>query len=478
MLAKATASVSNTAGTTQIQLGDVSFDVDNVKFWNGTSTNSFAGNTINLSIGNEVTVTQNSTGLTQTTGPLTDDAAASTKTFTFNGGKLSLKVDDTLNSLVRGASYTTTVSHANSWKVQMYESNGTTARGSAVTLNDTDVSNPSKLANIQVGNPGDGLLLDLDSSELQSMQTFTTSVINFNVSQATTTIAQVKDINSVAKGNAVALSGTTSGSIVDLGNNMKLSYDGSKAVKPGIVNFTVNDVTPITYQMSLKQDVDSDGFYERTLVSNQDFNLGDKVLLKGSGVEVQTSVGTTSADYATFSIENGVTDNSAKLQIGANAGQTVSLEINDMRATALQLSTDTSGGGLQTVTLLGGKNQQVWFTTDPGANDGSSDNKPQYSLDVTSNDKAQAAMAVIDDAVQRVSSERARLGAIQNRLEYTVDNLKTMSENVTSSESRIRDVDTAEEMTKFTKNNILNQAAQAMLAQANQLPQGVLQLLK
>ena len=77
-----------------------------------------------------------------------------------------------------------------------------------------------------------------------------------------------------------------------------------------------------------------------------------------------------------------------------------------------------------------------------------------------------------------VSTERSNLGAFQNRLEHTTNNLQTSNENLTSAESRIRDLDMAEEMTNFTRNNILNQAGQAMLAQANQLPQGILQLLK
>ena len=101
-----------------------------------------------------------------------------------------------------------------------------------------------------------------------------------------------------------------------------------------------------------------------------------------------------------------------------------------------------------------------------------------YTLDVSTHEKAAAAITVFDDAIQRVSAERSRMGAVQNRLEYTVDNLKYMSENTTASESRIRDLDMALEMTNYTKNNILVQSAQAMLAQANQMPQGVLQLLK
>ncbi|CAM3526789.1 flagellin [Marinicrinis lubricantis] len=84
----------------------------------------------------------------------------------------------------------------------------------------------------------------------------------------------------------------------------------------------------------------------------------------------------------------------------------------------------------------------------------------------------------IDDQIKEVSSARSYLGAQQNRLEMTINNLNTTVENLTASESRIRDVDMAKEMMNFTKNNILTQAAQSMLAQANQTPQGVLQLLR
>ncbi|MBP1925702.1 flagellin [Sedimentibacter acidaminivorans] len=89
-----------------------------------------------------------------------------------------------------------------------------------------------------------------------------------------------------------------------------------------------------------------------------------------------------------------------------------------------------------------------------------------------------AAIKIIDDAIKLVSDERATMGANQNRLEHTINNLGTSSENLSAAESRIRDVDMAKEMSTFSKNNILSQAAQAMLAQANQQPQQVLQLLR
>lgn len=99
-------------------------------------------------------------------------------------------------------------------------------------------------------------------------------------------------------------------------------------------------------------------------------------------------------------------------------------------------------------------------------------------IDVSTQSKASAAITTIESAIQKVSSERSKLGAYQNRLEHTIANLGTSSENLTSAQSRIADVDMAKEMSTFSKNNILSQAAQAMLAQANQQPQQVLQLLR
>lgn len=100
------------------------------------------------------------------------------------------------------------------------------------------------------------------------------------------------------------------------------------------------------------------------------------------------------------------------------------------------------------------------------------------SIDVSTQDGATSAVQVIKDAINKVSSTRGDLGALQNRLEHTINNLGVTTENMTAAESRIRDVDMAKEMMNYTKNNILVQASQSMLAQANQTPQGVLQLLK
>ncbi|MCM3623101.1 flagellin [Brevibacillus borstelensis] len=133
-----------------------------------------------------------------------------------------------------------------------------------------------------------------------------------------------------------------------------------------------------------------------------------------------------------------VMNNSLTMQIGANEGQTMNIGISDMSAKALGVA----------------------------------------GVDVTSAAGAQSAITTLDNALKQVSSERSKLGAYQNRLEHTINNLNTSSENLTAAESRIRDTDMAKEMMEQTKNNILAQAAQAMLAQANQQPQGVLQLLR
>lgn len=128
----------------------------------------------------------------------------------------------------------------------------------------------------------------------------------------------------------------------------------------------------------------------------------------------------------------------ATFQVGANSNQSISISIGDMRAEA-----------------LGVKN-----------------------VDLTTAKGSQEATATIQAAIEKVSTERAGLGAVQNRLEYTISNLDNTTENLTSAESTLRDVDMAKEMMTFSKNNILNQAAQAMLAQANQQPQNVLSLLR
>ncbi|WP_277619836.1 flagellin [Fervidobacterium thailandense] len=100
------------------------------------------------------------------------------------------------------------------------------------------------------------------------------------------------------------------------------------------------------------------------------------------------------------------------------------------------------------------------------------------SLNVESQDSSERTITVVDNAIQKVSSVRSQIGAVQNRLEHTIANLQIAAENLTAAESRIRDADMAKEMMQFTKYQILMQSGMAMLAQSNALPQNVLQLLR
>uniref|UniRef100_UPI00064A0F91 flagellin n=1 Tax=Geobacillus sp. ZGt-1 TaxID=1631556 RepID=UPI00064A0F91 len=127
-------------------------------------------------------------------------------------------------------------------------------------------------------------------------------------------------------------------------------------------------------------------------------------------------------------------------------------------------------GGIANAKFAGGTANKLTDVSNAGTD--------EYALDIMSFSGATAAISKIDIAINTVSTERARLGSYQNRLEHTINNLDTSAENLTAAESRIRDVDMAKEMMEFTKQNILTQAAQSMLAQANQQPQSVLQLLR
>lgn len=216
----------------------------------------------------------------------------------------------------------------------------------------------------------------------------------------------------------------------------------------------------------------------KTLIEgNSTLNTAYSVAVSGSKVTLTQNAGQESATAPTLTYESKAGAGfSASMQIGANSGQSMAIDINDMRSLALGVSSGAGTAG-QTVEVDGVKYAVAWTSTKSVTN-GTDNVGAEFALDVSNHDNATAAVKVINDAINSVSAERSKLGAFQNRLEHTINNLGTSSENLTASESRIRDVDMAKEMMEFTKNNILTQAAQAMLAQANQQPQGVLQLLR
>jgi len=252
------------------------------------------------------------------------------------------------------------------------------------------------------------------------------TTIDFSGMEGTSTLtAVIAQINSYTEVTGVVA--TASGNNVKLdqvnfGSDAQLVIGGTNAALYG-GTVTAGVDAQVTF-------VDDEG------VSQQVTGIGQEVIYRGASFIAAGAAAST----ATIT----VTASGASLQIGANKDQSMLVDINEM-------STATLGDAA------------VGFIKD---------------INVQSQAGANRAIATIDKALSQVSAERSKLGAFQNRLEHTINNLGTTSENLTASESRIRDVDMAKEMMEYTKNNILQQAAQAMLAQANQQPQGVLQLLR
>jgi len=286
-----------------------------------------------------------------------------------------------------------------------------------------------------------------------SLKTENTDIVAANVSAGTTGVTEDKltldgtdyDVNQSYQIKIEA--GSTSGKKITL-----LTSDGTEIATADDQDIT-NDVT-----------LDGTGTHKITIAANA--ITGDGTINFAVGVKSTytiTNTATNEATTATRTTTNGVVDIGAfritvdknltdgedatafvvsgeaiRFQIGANEDQSMRIAIRDMRAQNLKVD----------------------------------------KIDVTSHANAKKAITTIQNAIEQVSTERSKLGAYQNRLEHTISNLGTSSENLTAAESRIRDVDMAKEMMEFQKNNILTQAAQAMLAQANQIPQAVLQLLK
>ena len=179
-----------------------------------------------------------------------------------------------------------------------------------------------------------------------------------------------------------------------------------------------------------------------TQAANDTNTTTDRSAIADELTQLQTEITriATTTQFNTQNLLNGKFSHK-NLQVGALAGQKITISINSMTATALKI-------------------------------DGNKGNS------VSDFAKAGTTMSNVQKAISAVSKERSKLGAIQNRLEHTINNLDNISENTSSAESRIRDTDMAEEMVEYSKNNILAQAGQSMLAQANQSTQGVLSLLQ
>ncbi|GAB6931753.1 flagellin N-terminal helical domain-containing protein [Calditerricola satsumensis] len=273
---------------------------------------------------------------------------------------------------------------------------------------------------------------------------------NTSAPAATDLVAELINNNNWTAGSDGQLSATAADAVTKLNDTDKLKM----VVNGYTIEVMLNTVGEGTYNAGddmtqLASDLETD--INAALANYKDLTGVDfgtvTVSVKDGALVVESSnPDTVTIQFGVYDVSNALglagtgtaVTGGLNFHIGANKGQTLNLQLNDMRAAALNVA----------------------------------------DVDISTADGAQNAIAKLDSALKKVSEERAKLGAIQNRLEHTINNLGTAAENLTAAESRIRDVDMAKEMMEFTKMNILAQAATAMLAQANQTPQGVLQLLR
>ena len=260
------------------------------------------------------------------------------------------------------------------------------------------------------------------------------------------------------------------GANVDVGDSFQIvvsDYNENEETKKATATVTLLDAAGMQIAQAVNADLSQDinfsgNEYALTIKAGAitgegnatlDFGVKADYTVSRAGVQIQQRTGVVSTsgtvDVGGFQLtvdKNLTKDKGATVevsgkgllfQIGANENQYIRLALSDMRSTGLGVD----------------------------------------QLMVDSYENANDAVVSIDKAIQDVSGERSKLGALQNRLEHTISNLGTSAENLQAAESRIRDLDMAEEIMAFTKNNILQQAATAMLAQANMAPQSVLQLL-
>jgi flagellin len=285
--------------------------------------------------------------------------------------------------------------------------------------------------------------------------TIKTEATQATAADGTVDFSTAKDVSSkelIINGTKIDFSGMTSAKTQDIINKINEYSDktGVKASGTTVISLaqgqygsdakiTLGGADSAEFGGAVAAGVDAEiNIVNNTTKASEDVKgLGQSVIFHGAEFVAKGAA----TDTATITVAGG----GATLQIGANKDQSMTIDVNEVSASTL--GDKANGNMVKGVSLL----------TQASSND---------------------AIKVLDEAMKQVSGERSKLGAFQNRLEHTINNLGASSENLTAAESRVRDVDMAKEMMNQTKNNILAQAAQAMLAQANQQPQGVLQLLR
>ena len=254
------------------------------------------------------------------------------------------------------------------------------------------------------------------------------------------------------------------------GNKISVDQKASGAITgvKTMADVTAQIVSPAQDEKlaSTKLTIDEGKLKEGNVIS-----VGDKKFVyKGSGSNGFTDAADLASKLTTAGYTTAVsTDASGKKVLNIQGKQAAGVEAKDVAAPMVL------GKGL---TLQIGDTSDDFNQLNVAVQDMHAANLGIGNLDISTEEAAQAAIKNIKAAINTVSDVRGTLGATQNRLDHTINNLSVMTENIQDAESTIRDVDVAEEMMAYTKNNILIQSAQAMLAQANQVPQGVLQLLQ
>ena len=295
----------------------------------------------------------------------------------------------------------------------------------------------------------------VDGSHNTSVAATTTSLTNESLQEGTAfdaafTLLKDRNGNSlkIQKSDTVTLSYVKQGktyttSVKAEGNSLStLISKASKDLKVG------NDTSVIGKNVAGDTVYTADGKKGLTITAagtgldNQ--IAGITISVTNSEGEIQKSVNAVLDNFSeTIRAQDNSDDNAIVLQTGTKANQAIKVGLTDMRAEALGLQSSTG-----------------------------------QTLNISTQEYANAAINVLDTAVQKALDQQTTIGSVESRLEYTSTNLTTASENVQSSESTIRDADMAKEMTNYTKNNVLLQAAQSMLAQANQNSSAVLSLLQ
>ena len=246
---------------------------------------------------------------------------------------------------------------------------------------------------------------------------------------------------------------------------------GSKGAK--VVNVSTTDTTS---NMDADKAIDGENAKVKTQNAGTTIAVGDTITLNGKTYEFVKDASTEPTKKGATAVVVGINNDATLGNLNKaleSAGIKAEFDANNNQD--LVFSATKNGVGL---TLQIGDTSADFNQMTVSVGDMHTDALGIADIDISTQAGAKAAVDKIKSAINSVSSTRGDLGAIQNRLEHTINNLSVTSENMTAAESRIRDVDMANEMMAYTKNNILVQSSQAMLAQANQLPQGVLQLLQ